>query len=450
MVKFQWADPGFAAHQFFKSMTFEFKDNYMYTHSNAWKPALATLVAFTYAIYILAYPPKYRKLGIALLAIPVTYAFLWQSYLSASSSLNDTYGRFLYIWFANMSYEVTILEYSPRIVKENDGWKSRVREAYKVLFARAHSDKTVKGQTVPATRVPKHNYTKSQFLARHAWKTFSLFALQCAYGILTDLYINADTVYGADKAIFFRRLPASLNADELWDRTDLVIYWCVINMWMYESYHSAFAVFFVALGLDDPQDWSMTLFGAMSEAWSVRRYWGKHWHDYIYHSFSGHAKIVTRQWLGMRHGLARRLLENTMVFGVSGLMHSAVRYAQNGGMGGDCWVISFWYLGQMVPIVIEGVVQDLWARFKKQRGIEDTKWLVRAEKGLGYAWVIGFNMWSVSKYVHTRNDWADKAWRKKYAKKLKDWDAKREVNETSDIIDVDVGALGGVGEKSEL
>jgi hypothetical protein len=46
----------------------------------------------------------------------------------------------------------------------------------------------------------------------------------------------------------------------------------------------------------------LSLFGPLSGAWSVRRYWGKHWHNYVYHSFSGHVKILTRQWLGFKGG----------------------------------------------------------------------------------------------------------------------------------------------------
>jgi len=425
-LKFQSTSPAVVANILYGDLTDGFWDNYQYERSEAWKPALATLLAFMYALYILAYPPptfRLRKLSIALLAMPITYAFNHQQELTANSSLNDTYGRFLYIWFANMSYEVTILEFSPPITKENDGWKSRVREAYKVLFARAHPENGNKNAPV---RNGRHTYSKTEFLLRHALKACVLYVAQATYSTLVDSYIWTD-VHGADKGVFFRRLlstPSSLNAAELFDRFDLTIHWCLINLWMYEMYHSAFAVLFVGAGLDSHNDWAMTLFGSIKEAWSVRRYWGKHWHDYIYHSFSGHSKIVTRQWLGMRRGVMRRLIENTMVFGVSGIMHSAVRYAQHGETG-DYWVITFWYVGQMVPIIIEGYVSHGWSLLKKRWGIEDSKWLVRAEKTIGYAWVFGFNMWSVAKYVHTRNDWADKAWRKRYAIELEEWQKTR-------------------------
>jgi hypothetical protein len=443
MSTLKWTDPMVAARGLYNDLTGGLFDNHRYSHSSAWQPALATIIAFTYALYILSNPPptpRYRKLSIALLAVPVTYAFIHQKTISVSTSVCDTFGRFLYIWFANMSYEMTILEYTPPDLKENDGWKSKLKQAYKVLFARAHTEFLTKG--IPP-RCKRHTYSKRKFLIRHAITACSLYIAQSLYTTLTSYYISSHPVYGPDKAIFFRRLPDSLNAAELWDRFDLTIHWCIINMWMYETYHSAFAIFFVGLGFDAPTDWAMSLFGPISEAWSVRRYWGKHWHDYIYHSFSGHTKIVTRQWLGMRQGLLRRLVENTMVFGVSGVMHTAVRYAQHGETG-DYWCITFWYLGQMIPIIIEGVVLDLWKRAKFELGIKDSKWLGRAEKTVGYAWVIAFNMWSVAKYVHTRNDWADKAWRKKYAKELAEYQRMKALNETK------MRGEAGTEDKSEL
>lgn len=447
MVEFRWPDPGFLATRLWQSITHDLKDMPYYSPWTAWKPALATLIAITYALGILSYPPQTRlrrKLALVLLFVPVTYAFLHQSELAPASSVCDTFGRFLYIWLANMSYELTILEYTPSMVKENDSCRNRVREAYKVLFARAHPGwEKLDGVRTPAPYRPKHSYTKKQFLLRHAVTAVVLFVAQSMYSVLTETVIQSSHLYGYEAGIFFRRLPESLNLDELWDKFDLAIYWCIINMWMYEAYHSVFAIFFVGLGFDVPGEWSMSLFRPISNAWSVRRYWGKHWHDYIYHSFSSHTKIVTRQWLDMKPNLFRRLVENTVVFAASGVMHSAVRYMQYGDTG-DHWPITFWYIGQMVPIVIEGFIQTYWASFKRSRGIRDTKWLVLVEKWIGYLWVLGFNMWSVSKYVHVRNAWGDAHWRKKYAVELAEWEAQQ--NKTSII----GGAAENTTEKYEL
>lgn len=192
---------------------------------------------------------------------------------------------------------------------------------------------------------------------------------------------------------------------------------------MYEAYHSCFAIFFVGLGFDAPGEWNMALFGSVKEAWTVRRYWGKHWHSYIYASFSGHTKVLTRKWLRLRPGrMSTRLVENTIVFGASGVMHSLVRWVQDDYGVGAYWYITFWYLGQMLPIIVEGIVQEYWHAKKKELGIRDSKELRIAERVVGYVWVIGWNSWSIAKYVHTRQAVTDKALEDRFARR---WEEER-------------------------
>ncbi|KAH7391088.1 hypothetical protein DE146DRAFT_680111 [Phaeosphaeria sp. MPI-PUGE-AT-0046c] len=405
----------FAAQRIFEAMTIDSWDERGWTATQALKPLLSFLIALSWALYILAYPPKYRKISIAVLSVPVSHAFYYHTLLAPSNSVCDTFGRFLYIWLARMSHEMVILEWSPPIIKENDGWRSRLKSAYKVLFARNPE------QNVLFT-TPRHNYSRRKFLAYHAIKAIFYYFLQNAYWVLARYCIEAYREDNVNKGQFFRRLPDSLDPAELWERFDTVMVWCVCNLWLYDAFHSLFALFFVSLRFDAPGEWSMSLFGPLSEAWSVRRYWGKHWHNYIYHSFSGHTKVVTRGWLGMRRGhLSTRLIENTMVFAASGVMHTAVRWVQSGGDGGDYWVITFWYMGQMVPIIIEDVVQKYWRQKKKELGIKDSKWLLRAERVLGYLWVFGFNAWSITKYQYTREVWGQPARDRRYAALLEEW-----------------------------
>jgi hypothetical protein len=403
-------DPFFFPRKVFETML-DVCDQPFYSFTMSLKPLLSTLLALTYALYILAYPPKYRKLGILLLVIPTVYAFLNYEHLAPSSAVCDTFGRFLYIWLAHMSYIVTIKEWSPPVIKENDGWRSRVRAAYKVLFDRNDNSHT-----------HGHNYSRRAFLLHHTWKAFYMYVLQNAWIVFTRYCVPFILASGAEQASFFRRLPISLDAKGLWAHFDHVIFWCVINKFLYDGYHSVFAVFFVGTGLDSHEEWSLSLFGPYAEAWSVRRYWGKHWHNYIYISFSEHSKIVTRKWLRMQRGTPlTRIVENTMVFGLSGLSHTLVRYVQDPDSG-DHWPICFWYLGQMLPIVIEDVVQTLWRQKKKELGIRNTKWLDWAERCVGYTWVIAFNAWSIAKYLHLRRTWESHAMRIKYASEFAEWE----------------------------
>lgn len=396
----------------FEAMTSGAWDEWDWTPTKAYKPFLAFLTTLCMALYILAYPENHRKLKIAIFSIPITYACFTHPFLSPSHTVNDTFGRFMYIWLARMSHEVILLKWTPPIIKENDNWRMRFKIALKVLYARSPEDDVLNPKR-------RHTYSKTNFLAYHAAKALFYYFLQNAYTVLKLSLIEtnrppygypSDTADPFDMVSFFRRMPDSLDAAELWERTDTVIIWCVCNLWLYDAFHSVCAVFFVGSGLDKPWEWSMSLFGPLSTAWSVRRYWGKHWHNYIYLSFSSHAKIVTRGWMGMQRGrIVTRLLENTMVFAASGVMHTLIRYIQSGSEGWDCWVITFWYMGQMLPIIIEDIAQNWWKTKKVELGINDTRPLLVAEKVVGYAWVFGFNAWSIPKFEYTRREWGAKA-----------------------------------------
>ncbi|KAL5120406.1 hypothetical protein ACEQ8H_001696 [Pleosporales sp. CAS-2024a] len=416
-VRLKWTDPKVAAHEFWKACVTDALDNTFFTYTEATAAFLSTMVAIGYALYMLAYPPRHRLLSMLLLLVPLTYSFLFGQNVLPSFTLCDTFTRFLYIWYAAVSYYVTIVQWSPPGATthehEHDNkaaaapppppWQSRLKAAYKVLFA--YQDRS--------PHEIRNTHARGSFVAYHACKALGLYMAQNAYYIFSWHYLSRAHVFGAEKAVFFRRLPHSFNADEVVAALDSVMHWCVINLWLYEALHSCFAALFVALHLDEPHEWGMSLFGSVAEAYTVRRYWGKHWHGYIYMTFSGHVKVLTRTWLGMRRSLFTRLVENTLVFAASGLLHSLVRYVQD-PQSEDYMVITLWYLGQMGSIVLEDLVIAMWQSGKERAGVKDGVWLPRAERAIGYAWVLAFNMWSITKYTHTRNAWADEARQKRF------------------------------------
>jgi hypothetical protein len=161
------------------------------------------------------------------------------------------------------------------------------------------------------------------------------------------------------------------------------------------SYHDVFAIFFLLTGLDDSWEWP-PFFGSVAQAWSVRRFWGVFWHKLIYRSFSAHAAAIT-QALGVRQKTAfSRLLNNCMVFAMSGVMHGAVLWQ----FGYKCaWSTSmrYWML-QPVAFVLEGVVQAMWWKVRQSwlSGVRE-RVLVGVERAVGYAWVAAWLMWESPK-----------------------------------------------------
>jgi hypothetical protein len=443
------------------------------SHSVA--PGFAFLSAILYGLYILSYPPRTslkRKLHIFILALPLWYAFRNSDYISSSFTVVDTFSRTCIIWFAHMSYEVCVLEFSPVIGdKSTDtegggktGWledmKERVRQGYKVLFDRNHtqifeaqsyspsltsatnSNLTEEPQykvthkktdepleqgttTYPPPLLPRakaHGYSRTQFLRSHLIKTVTFYALRKSYEYYEHNFslctFSTPSMDDIALGYFFRRLPSSLNILELWYRVETVFDWNIVTIWQYEAFHSFFALLWVGSFIDSPEEWSMSLFGPISEGWSVRSYWGKHWHNYVYHSFSGHVKILTRGWLGFQRERTRtRLLENSLVFLLSGLMHSLVRWQQS--PLGDFWAILLWYGAQMLPIVVESVASHYWRKVRWGLGVgKEAKWVNRMEYVVGYCWVMGWFSWTVPKYLSTRMQWSDAKLEKMFREEL--------------------------------
>lgn len=400
-----------------------------YVHPN-WTPSLAlfplgiSIPSIIYSLYILAYPPSTslgRKLCILLLAIPTAIVFRYSDHMFPNYDLVDTFGRACLIWFAHMSFEVCVLEFRPVVRQPGQPGEvmDRFRQAYKVFFDRSRAQvleqqrdtlpttsaapsnpdkvytatdkKTDEPVVVAAKKIVRetgtshyqHGYSRWQFVRYHVLKAAAMYALQRAWDTydrhFSPLRQNPAAFISHETVHFFRRLPASLHYKELYYRTEEAFEWNIVTKCFYEGYHSVFAAAHVGLGIDTPEEWSLSLFGPISEAWSVRRYWSRYWHNYIYHSFSGHIKCVTRGWLGMRRGsVLTRLVENTLVFFASGLMHSLVRWQQ--APQDDVWAITVFYLAQMIPLVIESVVVYYWRKGKKTMGLtDDRKWLSCAE-----------------------------------------------------------------------
>ena len=401
-----------------------------WTPTTALPPLFNTTLAIAYALSILAYPPKNRKLAFIILCLPVCHAFSRMLDLTPWFTVNDTFGRFLYIWLFHMSHTFLLLEFTPNITgKDDDDWRNILQQAYKVLFARHPSS------FLPPSAVSKKSENKKRGRRRHGIgrRDFCLHHIVKAglmIGIVWvwDTYIDPPTYtlssFDFDRASFLRRIPQSLTYSEILTRLTMTWDICIGDMLYFESWHSLFGILFVGiLRLDEAKEWELGLFGSLRDSWTGRRYWGMYWHDFIYESFSAHVKVLTRSWLKFKRGkAATRILENALVFVASGLMHSLVRWVQTGGQG-EIWCVAIWYSAQIIPIMIEGVVQGIWARsalrvrLQRRLGERNTG---RLDRAAGYMWVFGWMFWSVPKYLIVRSSWEMAGLKSKYSDFLLD------------------------------
>ncbi|CAK5284958.1 unnamed protein product [Mycena citricolor] len=148
---------------------------------------------------------------------------------------------------------------------------------------------------------------------------------------------------------------------------------------------TAISVVAVAVGLSKPEEWP-PLFGGPREAYSVRRFWGRAWHQLLRRQVSSHGKFLSKRVLGLQPGTnASSYTQLYTAFLISGLLHYAA----------EVYALDFWhggalhfFLAQAVAITVEDFVKYLGRR----AGLGPRS---RAVRYLGYLWVTAWFTLSV-------------------------------------------------------
>ncbi|TDL26773.1 hypothetical protein BD410DRAFT_469200 [Rickenella mellea] len=166
------------------------------------------------------------------------------------------------------------------------------------------------------------------------------------------------------------------------------------HIWSYMSFgYTLASAAAVALRITEPSNWP-AIYGRWSDAYTLRRFWGRTWHQVFRRVVSTHGDFVTYRILKLRKGtfLADNIHRYT-AFLVSGIIHAVGEY----GMFRD----EFWeksgairfFLLQATAICIE---QEISKAFR----LKPTPWLRR----LGFVWTF---VW----FVHTLPPWMNPQFR---------------------------------------
>ncbi|KAF8979965.1 membrane bound O-acyl transferase family-domain-containing protein, partial [Cyathus striatus] len=137
-------------------------------------------------------------------------------------------------------------------------------------------------------------------------------------------YIVGDVVGALTRRIPPFQYPPteSLSAHGLgWQAVYVVLFWTSMYSRM-ERAHAFGSALFVAVGVSEPEDWP-SYFGRLSEAKSLRSFWGRSWHQCMRRSLQPQAKFFAQKILRLpQKSLISRYTQLVTCFFLSGLYHA--------------------------------------------------------------------------------------------------------------------------------
>ncbi|KAJ5329639.1 hypothetical protein N7452_010029 [Penicillium brevicompactum] len=164
-----------------------------------------------------------------------------------------------------------------------------------------------------------------------------------------------------------------------------LVAWLVAARTSISSLYRLSAIICVATGIWPVSDFP-PLFNSMSDAYTLRNFWGKFWHQMLRLSFTGVSNFISRDVLRLpKPSLVERYINVFLVFFISGLMHllanpvQSISLRQSGAMP--------YFLSFVIGYMIEDGVAALWKQIRGSRYTED---LSLWQKTIGFCWVFGW------------------------------------------------------------
>lgn len=269
---------------------------------------------------------------------------------------------------------------------------------------------------------PQYVPSRGEFLRRTAVKVLLSYLIVdiCTLGAQPE---RNDVLFSDEKVRFFARLD-SVSLQELLIRVSasLILWlniWCIFNI-----LHGSLMVFAVGSGFTSVKDWRPP-FGSLSEAYSVRRFWGYvapfglynslrqadgvnrqarltdylriFWHQMFRQTFGGPARFLVHDVLQIpQNTLWARYAKIFATFFISGLLHLPADMVVGMAVA-ESGAVQFFCI-QAFGMLFEDCVQELYHRIRprEQRSSRE-RTLARI---IGYAWLCIFLSWSTPVWTY--------------------------------------------------
>ena len=259
---------------------------------------------------------------------------------------------------------------------------------------------------------PSYIPTRGQFVVRR-----SLIAVIC-YAVLDLLGArppprNAASLFDPAHVPILRRL-ANVTANQLRLRAlSSAGFWVTLYV-LLQGGHAAASVVAVAFNLSSIKQWR-PIFGSLSSIYTLRNFWGydtisqhlfalvdhilfsNFWHQSLRRPLTEPASYMTPTILQLPRGsIVGRYLNILLIFGLSGILHN-VAGISSGMPLNESGVLQF-FCTQTLGIIVEDGIQAFFNSSRGKTAIQTPpSTLTRC---IGYAWVIGFLIWSTPAWLY--------------------------------------------------
>lgn len=165
--------------------------------------------------------------------------------------------------------------------------------------------------------------------------------------------------------------------------------WFVVARLLIDSFYRFAALIAVGMG-DCPGNWP-PLIGSMGDAYTVRYFWGKFWHQLMRWPLTSVSNFLARDIFRLRHpSLLERYINLTLVFLLSGILHLASDYMQGVPPHKSSSLVFF--LGSALGIMIEDAVQAMYRNVTGASSSESRTGEVPPlwKRLVGFIWVVAW------------------------------------------------------------
>ena len=233
------------------------------------------------------------------------------------------------------------------------------------------------------------------FLLRRLASAIIILFLDQAYTVTYSMLLQLTYAdFHPSKQSYLRRIRI-ITVRETTIRSWLVFNFVWSSWAIFAATHDLLAFAFVAVGIDEPEDWPR-LYGSIFEAYSIRRFWGKFWHSLVQRSYSTYGALLSQRVLRLPPGsFADRTCVSFSVFLISGIVHACIT-AQLGFTCGYWEDIAFFMMCHAALIVETSVQRFASLAFG---GSRPNGWICRL---VGYTWVFGFLFWVLPKHQYPK------------------------------------------------